>query len=204
MVEGKRPRAGKGRQTEKALTPDELARERWLPIPDWEGYEVSDMGRVRSWKHRITGRGRGAGWEVDVSRPPNVLSVGIDDGYLAVALSEKPHRVKRAKIHLLVIRAFRGEAPEGMQCAHGDGDRSNARLSNLRWTTAVENLSDRVKHGTHPAGSKNPRAKLTARKVANIRAAHAAGKRPKELAKRYRVHPNTIWHITSKRQWNAE
>lgn len=201
MGKGKRP---PNRQAQEALTPEEIASERWLPIEGWDGYEVSDMGRVRSWKQRITGRGRGAGWEVDATRPPNVLSTGMDDGYPAVGLVEKPHRIKRAKVHRLVIRAFRGEAPAGMQCAHGDGNRANARLSNLRWATHVDNLSDRHKHGTHPAGSKNPRAKLTARKVANIRAAHAAGKPRKELAKRYRVHPNTIWHITSKRQWSAD
>lgn len=32
------------------FTQEELAAERWLPIAGFDGYEVSDLGRVRSWR----------------------------------------------------------------------------------------------------------------------------------------------------------
>jgi hypothetical protein len=25
-------------------------KERWRPVKEWKGYEVSDLGRVRSWR----------------------------------------------------------------------------------------------------------------------------------------------------------
>jgi hypothetical protein len=114
---------------------DFLTMERWLPVPGFEGmYEVSDMGRVRSWKR----------WGVDGAR---ILKPHPDgDGYLKVALHRDSKRFDVA-IHRLVPLAFIGPPPQGHEVRHLDGDPANNHLSNLRYGTQFENAQDRVAHG---------------------------------------------------------
>lgn len=51
-------------------------------------------------------------------------------------------------VHILVLTAFYGPCPEGMEGCHHDGDPLNNRLGNLRWDTHVGNVSDSIRHGT--------------------------------------------------------
>ena len=69
------------------------------------------------------------------------------DGYWVIKLSHKGVS-KKFKIHRLVLEAFVGPRPTGMECRHLDGDKNNNRLYNLRWGTSEENLADQVRHGT--------------------------------------------------------
>lgn len=112
--------------------------ERWLPCPGHPGYEVSDHGRVRSLK-----------WG-----EPHILSgVPKKSGHLQV----KPFdgNVGRWRpIHQLVMAAFVGAIPEGLEVRHLDGDPSNNALTNLRYGTHSENMLDAVRHGTHAEASK--------------------------------------------------
>lgn len=107
--------------------------ENWLPVPGFEDYEVSDFGRVLS---RKRGRAR-------IRRP-----TPEGKGYLQLILSRNgvPHM---RKVHLLVLTAFVGPRPEGMEALHGDGNKLNNALWNLRWGTQGENTLDQVLHGTH-------------------------------------------------------
>lgn len=57
-------------------------------------------------------------------------------------------------VHRLVLEAFVGPCPEGMEGCHGDGDPTNNSLGNLRWDTATSNQLDKVRHGTHHNAAK--------------------------------------------------
>lgn len=119
-----------------------MEQERWLPVPGWEGlYEVSDLGRVRSLDRPNGLRGR-----------VRVLSVG-SHGYLDVGLCDGGVRRTRL-VHRLVLEAFVGPCPEGQEACHADSDRTNNRLSNLRWDTTKANAADRVAagHARSPTG----------------------------------------------------
>lgn len=109
--------------------------ERWLPIPGYEGrYDVSDQGRVRS-----------LAWGKE-----RILKTCMDHkGYLQVGLSGGGPLARVPRVHRLVLLAFVGPRPDGMECRHIDGDHQNNILGNLRWGTHSENEFDRVKHGTH-------------------------------------------------------
>lgn len=113
----------------------------WKPVPGYKGrYEVSDDGQIRS------GRRKGA--------PGGLLKASPDClGYPSVSLC-KPGGQQTARVHTLVLSAFVGPKPAGMEARHLDGDRTNNRLSNLVWGTHSENLEDQVAHGTHPHASK--------------------------------------------------
>jgi hypothetical protein len=81
-------------------------------------------------------------------------------GYLSVALY-KNGKIKRLSTHRLVLEAFMGQCPNGMECAHNDGNKQNNKLKNLRWDTPSNNHGDKLKHGTWQGGENNGSAKLT-------------------------------------------
>ena len=105
--------------------------ERWLPAPGWEDrYQVSDLGRVAN----LDG---------------HVLRVAPQhSGHLRVALWRN-NRAHLAQVHRLVLLAFVGPCPEGMETCHGNGDPTDNRVANLRWDTRSANLMDSVRHLTH-------------------------------------------------------
>lgn len=111
--------------------------ETWKPVKGAEGrYEVSDLGNVKS----LVAPGG-----TKVLKPyPHVRS-----GHRMVALAVRRGEIKMKYVHLLVLEAFEGDAPEGMEGCHGDGNPANNTLANLRWGTRSNNNRDAVKHGTH-------------------------------------------------------
>jgi hypothetical protein len=119
--------------------------ENWKPVPEYEGYyEVSDQGRVRSLDREIQ---RADGTTAKLRG--KVLRFGrATTGYLQVNLSKEDEQ-KSIYVHKLVLLAFVGPRPEGMQACHGESGAEDNRLSNLRWDTVSENAMDRVRHGTH-------------------------------------------------------
>lgn len=116
------------------LAPVREAIERWLPAPRWDGYEVSDLGRVRSWRNR-GGKRRAE---------PLVLAPGMNHGHLRVGLSAGGAGTMRlARVDKMVLEAFRGPYPDDAgfgyegKVIHADGDEWNCRLDNLRWKEPV-------------------------------------------------------------------
>jgi hypothetical protein len=123
--------------------------ERWLPVVGYEGfYEVSDQGRVRSLDRIVDELRGGRTWKGRV-----LITQRHPKGYLIVALTAKG-RSKSHSVHRLVLRAFQGDCPDGMQCCHANGIRDDNRLDNLRWDTRSANEQDKIRHGTHPQLSK--------------------------------------------------
>jgi hypothetical protein len=119
--------------------------ERWRPIPGWEGwYVVSDHGRVRGVDRilRNGNRYRGRSIAQTVRNKKN--------GYvrIQVGLSRDKWRTEIG-VGRLVLMAFVGPCPDGMECCHVDGDSTNNHLSNLRWDTHSANVIDSVNHRTH-------------------------------------------------------
>lgn len=108
----------------------------WRPVPGYEGqYEVSDHGRVRTLSNR---------WgRVSVMHPS---TVGV--GHQQVGLT-KDGRRRMHYVHVLMMAAFVGPKPDGLEVRHLDGDPANNTLANLRYGTRQENSQDRINHGRH-------------------------------------------------------
>jgi hypothetical protein len=64
------------------------------------------------------------------------------DGYLRVTLSDGS-RSQTFGVHRLVLLAFVGPCPDGMEACHGPQGRGVNHLSELRWGTKLENEQDK-------------------------------------------------------------
>lgn len=102
--------------------------ERWKKIPFFPSYEVSDRGRVRSWKSGVA----------RIIAPHTVSRGDRKKSYLRVTLYNTRGK-KHRRVHRLVALAFVPRAPGMNTVDHVDGRTHNNRASNLEWTTSVEN-----------------------------------------------------------------
>lgn len=96
------------------------------------------------------------------------------------------------RLHTIVLEAFRGPCPEGMEGCHLNGNREDNRLENLRWGTPRSNAEDKRRHGTQARGERQGQAKLTEDRVVEIRKRWAAGATRDELALTFAVSVDTI------------
>lgn len=158
--------------------------ETWKPVPEHPDYEVSDLGRVRSWKNNRHGR----------AREPRLLKPSRRNrGYVAVNLDTSCVRF----IHHLVLEAFIGPRPKGTECAHFNGVVDDNRLTNLRWATPLENGRDNARLGVSK-GERHGSSKLTEAAVRDIR---SSGERTAVLAARYGVAFGTVCAARARRSW---
>lgn len=127
-------------------------KEIWKKIPRAIRYEVSNKGRVRSmfFSNRMVNKIRENPLIIKPSKSSIHLKVNI-------YIDKKQTNIL---IHTLVLEAFIGNRPIGMQCCHNDGEPHNNRLSNLRWDTHYNNQQDKIKHGTRKTIISNPIFKM--------------------------------------------
>lgn len=156
----------------------------WKPIPEHGDYEVSNLGRIRSWKP----------WR-DTPLPRLLKPYGKAD-YPRVSLGWKRQHL----LHVLVLETFVGPCPEGMEACHRDGDKRNPRLDNLRWDTRPANYSDRMLHKVDNAGTRNGQAKLNDRAVRRMRRMRKSGVTYQRIADQFGVAIATA-HVAINRGW---
>ena len=124
--------------------------ESWLEyrdIPGFPGYKIGNDGSLWSCLKQL-GHGKGKGTTVHMTSSWRQLKffTRIKSKYQTVILTPGRHLMFA---HRLVLLAFVGECPSGMEACHNDGDPSNNNIDNLRWDTRSSNIKDQVKHGRH-------------------------------------------------------
>lgn len=129
-------------------------------------------------------------------------------GYLYVNIRNREGREIGVGVHRLVLEAFCGPCPEGMEGCHGDGCRSNNHLTNLRWATHADNGKDMILHGRNlngPVGEKHGGAKLKNAEVEDIRNLWGTGRYTQSyLATLYKVYPSCISRIVNRVRRNRD
>jgi hypothetical protein len=113
--------------------------EEWRPIPSLEGWEASSLGRFR--------------WNGEERVP----SLNKYTGYLSFSSSSRG--IKDGKghyAHHLVLEAFVGPRPAGMQTRHLNGVKHDNRSANLAWGSAKENAEDNKRLGRLSAPARIP------------------------------------------------
>jgi hypothetical protein len=150
--------------------------EEWKAVIGFEGwYEVSTQGRVRSLERTVE---QGAPYMASgkkllrlqgtILKPYNASRYGHKNVRLYMR-KEGKRGFKDSGVHRLVLEAFVGPPPEGMECRHLNGNASDNRLDNLAWGTHQQNMDDREGHCRHQKGSMTERAKLTEADIPYIR-----------------------------------
>lgn len=168
--------------------------ERWKKIPGYEDlYQVSDLGRVKSF----------ISWNGTNTR---ILKPGQDThGYFAVNLYRRK-KVKFTYIHQLVLKAFIGPCPDGMECRHLNDNKKDNRLINLAYGTRSDNLLDRTRNGISNSGDhkgiKNHMAKLTNNSIIRIKKLLNNGiLTQEEIGHRFGVTGSLISMINTGKRW---
>ena len=145
----------------RSLTMEEVEYRLVVGFPN---YRVGDDGSIWSRWVKIKRQ-----WTV--GRDWTRLKCTLQNGYLRVGLRTLDHKKVRRFVHDIVLEAFVGPCPDGMQgCHFPDRSPLNNRRDNVRWGTPRSNQADRLVHGTDQRGEKNHQAKLTSENVREIRA----------------------------------
>lgn len=179
-----------------------MIRPRRKPVPGFPGYMVGDDGSIWSaWQKTALGYGGGTFSTIGPDYRKLFCTVSRY-GYRTVGL-RRNHKTHRRFVHALVLEAFVGPRPLGLQCRHLDGNRTNNRIENLCWGTAQENQDDINRHGTRwvPVGEDSPNSKLSNRQAIAIKRLLLIGVRGSELAAIFGVTKSTITDLKKGRTW---
>ena len=161
--------------------------EEWRPVVGFEKYEISSHGRVRSY--------------VRPAKPRILRPWATCNGYQVVGFSS-PNGYKKKALHQVVLEAFIGLKPDGMEACHNNGIRSDNRAENLRWDTRAGNFADKLAHGTSNRGENHGMAKLRDRDVVIIKMLIRSGKPVPHIASKFKVSKTTIKRIRRGFNWN--
>lgn len=176
----------------------ETAPERWRIIPSFPLYEASTQGRIRR-----VGRGMGA-------TPGRVLRPATGpSGYQHLNLGDGHGNARTVSMHVAVAQAWLGPRPgPEFEVDHIDNNRENNRVDNLQYVTKSRNNALAVSRGRRHSGfvvcrgEENPKAKLTAEQVAEIRRRYRFGVYgAPRLAREYGVTHQTISAVVNRRIW---
>lgn len=170
---------------------------RYKLVIDDNGYRVGDDGSIWTRLRRI-GLGKGGGVKYGVGSIWVKMSPTIHkSGHLSVRL-----RGVRRYVHQLVLEAFIGPCPDGMEARHfPDRNPTNNAASNLLWGTHRQNILDQREHRTDNAGERNGQAKLTNETAKSMKTDLAAGMSCSVAAKKYKISRTQARRIAAGARW---
>lgn len=118
-------------------------------IAGYPGYRVGSDGSVwRRWVTCRAGRKLSDRWRLMKQVTQRARTPGRAYRYLNLVPPEGG-TYQTFRVHRLVLEAFVGPCPEGMECRHGDGDPGNNALTNLSWGTPEQNRGDAREAGRY-------------------------------------------------------
>jgi hypothetical protein len=115
---------------------NENEQEEWCKVPGFPQYDVSSLGRARSWAWK--GRPpKGVPKEELRAQEPSLMTVDYGKDERGKVLLRRPGESARSwHVDRLVCWAFHGPPPPHHIVDHIDGDPGNVRAENLRWVSA--------------------------------------------------------------------
>jgi hypothetical protein len=145
-----------------------MENEIWKPIKtiilkngtvcNFEGYEVSNLGRVRTYKQKygkVSKSATYAGINRPLRKTPTIITGRPDKrGYMQLCLSDINKKRYNIRVHIVVTQTFLGFPEEGFIVCHFNDIKTDNRLENLRYDTHKANISDAQRNKTFPISKK--------------------------------------------------
>jgi len=171
--------------------------EEWRNVPDFEGYQVSSLGRVR-------GIDRLCGNRPGVTKGKILKPFRNKRGYLEVNLYNNSKSTAKI-IHRLVAKAFISNDFNKPQVNHIDGNKLNNEVSNLEWMSNSENQLHAYSLGLQPsrAGENNVKAKITDKSVTELKVLYNSGKTIVDISNIMNINVSIIRNIIYGRTWKT-
>ncbi len=172
-------------------------------IPDFPGYKAGNDGSIwtcrdRHFSRSASHKGALEWWLSNNWR--EMRQVSGHSGRLHLRLC-RDNKAIHKQVHRLVLEAFVGFCPKGMECCHDDGNHLNNHLINLRWDTRKANAADKKRHGTVLRGSRVSGSKLTEEDIPEIRRLLTEGWTLERIGSLYGVTMHAIWRIKHRKVW---
>lgn len=162
------------------------------PIPNYPTYCVKADGTI--WSCHNNKWGYSETWKH--------IKPGTNSKYgrQVVALKGQDGKLHSHHVHRLILLAFVGPCPDGMEACHKYGDMSDNRLDHLRWDTPESNYADMRKHGKMK-GERHHAAILTDDLVREIRARAANGETQQSIADSLNMQRRNIGKVVEGIRW---
>lgn len=150
----------------------------------YEGYDVSNWGRVRSYWIIVANKGWSKGAKGVLGSSPKLLKCATDDsGYLWLHVRQGRNC---PKVHRLVADAFLPPRKDAPEINHKTGLKGDNRLGNLERVTHLENIRHAIACGLKDYkrfyGDRHYNSKISDERILEMQALYDQGLRPVELA----------------------
>jgi hypothetical protein len=173
--------------------------ETWKEIKDYEGYEVSNFGNIKSLSKKIKCKN---GFRITKEKVLKLKKT--KQGYLSIQLKNKGNHFL---IHRIVASHFIDNAKDKPQVNHINGIKHDNRVENLEWCNQSENQIHAYKNklqipSLHKRayGENQGCSKLKEKDIVFILQNYKRGMGV-ELSKLFNVSQTTILNIVNKKIW---
>jgi len=172
--------------------------EEWRDVPNFEGYQVSSLGKIRGIDRLKQGRSG-----LRLTRGQELKQVPNKKGYPEVRLRKNGTHTRL--VHKLVSSAFLVKSEGQTQINHINGVKTDNSVINIEWVTQSENQKHAYKLGLQPsrAGEGNSRATITDKDVTKLKLLYNSGKTTKEVSELIGVNLSIIRQIIYRKSWRS-
>jgi len=158
--------------TANSLKENKPTKEIWKDVLGYKGlYKVSNLGNIKSLPRRVRCMRKSYRKFISTRLSPGrkMKVYTSNKGYQDLDLCKKG-KITSKLVHILVLEAFVGKCPKGMQCCHGIKGPSVNTLDNLRWgTISSNNKEDKIRDGVALFGNRNHATKMKESEVKKIK-----------------------------------
>lgn len=172
--------------------------EEWRDVPNFEGYQVSNLGKIRGIDRLKQGRSG-----LRLTRGQEMKQMLNKKGYPEVRLRKNGTHTRL--VHKLVASAFLVKSGGCTQINHINGVKTDNSVLNLEWVTQSENQKHAYKLGLQPsrAGESNNKATITDKDVTKLKLLYNSGKTTKEVSEFTGVNLSIVRQIIYGQSWRS-